>query len=180
MKKFILITGGARSGKSTRAVELARQLPGKTAFIATAEALDEEMAERIRKHKKSRPENWGLFEESRDIRRILPEVKRGYDAALIDCMGLLVSNLMSDGMKDSDIEEEIGALIREIKNSGMKTIMVSNEAGMGIVPENAAARRFRDLLGSVNRKAAEAADEVIFMVSGLPLLLKGEDTNAEN
>ncbi len=180
MKKFILITGGARSGKSRRAVELARQLPGKTAFIATAEALDGEMAERIRKHKKSRPKNWGLFEESRNIRRILPEVRREYGAAVIDCMGLLISNLMADGMKDGDIEEEIGALISEIKNSGIAIILVSNEAGMGIVPENAAARRFRDLLGSVNREAAAAADEVVFMVSGLPLLLKGEDTNAKN
>ncbi len=179
MKKFTFISGGARSGKSRYAIESAKKLSGRVAFIATAEALDEEMKERIRKHKEGRPEHWGVIEESRNLHLTLPEISSKHDALIIDCMGLLISNLMTEGKSDGEIEGRIKKLISRIKESRAAVILVSNEAGMGIVPGNASARRFRDLLGLANQKAAEAADEVILMFSGIPVFLKGEGYNAK-
>ena len=172
MKKFILIVGGARSGKSRYAVELAKKVRGKTVFIATATPCDGEMEERIKLHRLSRPPHWRLIEETRDISSILPKLKDKYEVVLIDCLGLLISNLLAEALENREIEEALEKLVGTIQKTGLATILVSNEVGSGIVPENPLARRFQDLIGFANQMAAEKADEVILMQSGIPIRIK--------
>ncbi len=172
MKKFILIVGGARSGKSRYAVEMAKKAGGETVFIATATPCDREMEERIRLHKLARPSHWKLIEEPRDISSILPELKDKYEVVLIDCLGLLISNLLAEDLEDREIEKVLEKLVGTIQEAGLTTILVSNEVGSGIVPENPLARRFRDLIGFANQMAAEKAGEVILMQSGIPIKIK--------
>lgn len=173
MKKLILVLGGARSGKSSYAVELAKKLSKRVAFIATATLFDEEMKKRIKLHKASRPRQWKVIEGGKNISSILTKLKNNYEAVIIDCMGLLISNLLADNLKDREIEKEIKTIIDTIQKSKRTSILVSNEVGSGIVPDNPLARRFRDLLGLVNQRAAKEADEVIFMQSGIPIVIKG-------
>lgn len=172
MKKFIFILGGARSGKSSYAVELAKSFGGKVAFIATANPLDKEMKKKIKLHKLSRPKNWKTVEESRNIISALSQLESKYEIILIDCLGLLISNLMADGLKDREIEKVIKSTISNITKLNSIIILVSNEVGNGIVPENPLARRFRDLLGLTNQMIAKKADEVIFLQSGIPITIK--------
>ena len=179
MKKLILILGGARSGKSSYAVELAKKFKKKVVFIATATSFDEEMAKRIKLHKSSRPRQWKLIEEGKNIGQILPAIKDKYEIVLIDCLGLLVSNLLADNLKDKEIERRINKLIDTILKVNFTTIIVSNEVGSGIVPVNALARRFRDLLGLSNQMIAEKADKVIFMQAGIPVIIKEGQKDAE-
>ena len=172
MKKFVFILGGARSGKSGYAVNLAKKNRKKTVFIATAIASDKEMMERIALHKASRPRQWELIEESSEVNLVVERFDRQYGIILIDCLGLLVSNLLGDGLSEKDIEKKIKKLINAIRTTGAVVILVSNEVGGGIVPENALARKFRDILGRANQMMAKKADEVIFMQSGIPVFLK--------
>ena len=172
MKKFIFILGGARSGKSSYAVELAKRLNKKTVFIATCISFDEEMKERIKMHKTLRPKEWDLIEEGKDISSVLAGFKNKYKVILIDCLGMWLSNLLLDGLKDKEIEKEVFKLINSISKLKGVTIIVSNEVGTGIVPDNPLARKFRDLLGIVNQVMAKNADEVIFMQSGIPVIIK--------
>ena len=172
MKKLIFILGGARSGKSSYAVELAKKSQKKVAFIATAQICDQEMTERIELHKKSRPKQWKLVEESRDIASILPTLEEECELVLIDCLGLLVSNLLASDLTDEEIEIRINELIESAQQINVTTIIVSNEVGSGIVPMNALARRFRDLLGQSNQLIARQADEVILMQAGIPIKIK--------
>lgn len=188
MKGLIFIIGGARSGKSRYAVDLAKELSskgtspaldkGNVAFIATATSLDDEMKDRIRIHKISRPRQWKVIEEGRDIGPILPELEDGYKVVLIDCLGLLVSNLLASNLTDKQIEANIKDLIKTIQEVNLTTIIVSNEVGSGIVPDNPLARRFRDLLGLANQMLAKKAEEVIFLQSGIPLIIKGRQKDA--
>ncbi len=173
MGKIIFILGGARSGKSSYAVRLAKKLSKRVAFIATATYLDEEMKERIKMHKALRPRQWKVIEEDKDISSILMKLKGKYEVVLIDCLGLLVSNLLTDNLKDREILAKIKKLISTILKVKFTIILVSNEVGCGIVPDNLLARRFRDLLGQANQMLAKIADEVIFMQSGIPLTIKG-------
>lgn len=173
MGKIIFISGGVRSGKSGFAVELAKKLSGSVAFIATARPLDPEMEERIAKHKAGRPGHWEVMEEDKNIHLLIPGLSGKVGAVIIDCLGLLISNLLSAGLDNAEIEERIEALVGAMKKSGPVFILVSNETGMGIVPDNALARRFRDLLGSANKLLAGSADEVSIMFSGIPLRIKG-------
>lgn len=184
MKGLIFIIGGARSGKSRYAVELAKELSskgippaldkGKVAFIATATSLDDEMKDRIRIHKISRPRQWKVIEEGRDIGPILPGLEDEYKVVLIDCLGLLISNLLAANLTDKEIEVNIKDLIKTIQKVNLTTIIVSNEVGSGIVPDNPLARRFRDLLGLANQMLAKKAEEVFFLQSGIPLVIKGK------
>jgi len=187
MSKIIFILGGARSGKSRYAVEAAKKQGKKTIFIATANALDEEMEERIRLHKISRPKEWGLIEEPLNLSGVilglnLPGLKPGdfcdglkpiYDVAIIDCVGLWVSNLLMATMKDRAIEKRIKELTRSIfqAKAGL-VIIVSNEVGGGIVPGDPLSRRFRDLVGLANQIIAAKADEVIIMQAGIRVKIK--------
>jgi len=173
MSKMVLILGGARSGKSRYAANLAKRIGKKTVFIATAAALDEEMKERIRLHKSSRPKEWGLIEEPVDLSGVIRRLKPAYGIAIIDCAGLWISNLLIAGIKDKAIEKRIKELPGNIlKAKTGRIIIVSNEVGEGIVPADPLSRRFRDLVGLANQIIAAKADEVIMMQAGIPTKIK--------
>jgi len=187
-KKIIFITGGARSGKSTYALSNATKISGNKAYIATAEALDEEMRERIEKHKKQRGKDWDTYEEPLRIAEIIKEIEGKYTAIVIDCLTLWLSNIMirtqNTGYRIQTIEMEIEGFLDSLSRfkkspvcglgSGFCSLyIVSNEVGMGIVPENDMARRFRDIAGFLNQRVAEIAHEVYLLISGIPLKVKG-------
>lgn len=179
MTRLILILGGARSGKSSYAVELAKKRGGKTVFIATAAPSDMEMKKKIELHRISRPREWGLVEEGKDISSILRTLKDEYEVVLIDCLGLLISNLLADNLDDEEIERRIGALVEAAQRLDLTTIIVSNEVGSGIVPVHPLARRFRDVLGLSNQMVAKKADKVILMQAGIPLVIKDTQPDAD-
>jgi len=172
MAKITLILGGARSGKSTHAVSLAEKHK-RVAFIATCQPLDKEMRERIMLHKKQRPEHWKTFEEPRDLNLLLIKMGDGFDCILIDCLTLLVSNLMLAGHEKEGIFKEIEAMLAILRKKKARVIMVSNEVGLGLVPANKLGRDFRDIAGKVNQIAAKQANEVFFTISGIPMRIKG-------
>ena len=163
----ILIGGGSRSGKSRYALELAQQRGARRPmFLATAQALDGEMAERIRKHREERGDGFVTLEEPFELAaalRALPDC----DTVVVDCLTLWVSNLMLAG-RGIPTEE----LIAAARATAATVVFVSNEVGCGIVPENALARQFRDLAGALNQRVAAAADEVYWMVFGIPVKVK--------
>lgn len=163
----ILILGGARSGKTTHALRAAEATGRDLVMIATAEALDEEMAERIARHRAERGPAWRTLEAPLDLAGALAELEPS-ETAVIDCLTLWVSNLMH---AERDIEAETERLIAAL--AGRDVLLVSNEVGLGIVPDNALARRFRDAAGRLNQQVAAAADKVVFIAAGLPLALKG-------
>lgn len=180
--KLILITGGVRSGKSSFAQSLAQKSEGRIAFIATAQALDEEMAERIAEHRKKRPDNWETYEESCQVEKVIREIGFLADVIIIDCLNFLVANLMADfkdgkrkELLNSKIKEVIASIIEESLKSRASIIIVSNEVGSGLVPVNPAGRFFRDMLGMANQDIARHADLVYLMVAGIPLLIKGKN-----
>lgn len=178
MKRFIFIIGGARSGKSAYAVQLAKTFFGRVVFIATAASLDEEMRMRIRKHKAQRPRQWKVIEEGKDIVPLLAKLKAKYRVVLIDCLGLLISNLLADNLEDKKIIARVKKLINAILKLDLIVIVVSNEVGCGIVPDNPLARRFRDLLGLANQMIAEKSNQVILMQSGIPVNIKRPPKNS--
>ncbi len=173
-RKLVFITGGARSGKSSFVLKEASKINGKKAFIATAEALDKEMRQRIENHKRQRGNDWVTYEEPLRIVGTIKEIESKYSVIIIDCLTLWLSNLIH---ANSNIYQEIENLVNVIKNSPLITrhsslFIVSNEVGMGIVPENEMARRFRDIAGILNQKVAEISDEVYVFVAGIPLKIK--------
>ncbi|MBN1353846.1 MAG: bifunctional adenosylcobinamide kinase/adenosylcobinamide-phosphate guanylyltransferase [Candidatus Omnitrophica bacterium] len=174
MKKFTFILGGARSGKSSYAVNVAKSAGKKIIFIATCIPGDKEMRHRIKLHKKSRPGTWKVIEEGVNIDSVLRRIKTGCDAILIDCIGLFISNLMAAETSYKKVENKIRLVIEQIKKLTVEVIVVSNEVGMGIVPDNSTARRFRDILGRANQIFAQNADTVIMMHAGIPTIIKGE------
>lgn len=184
MSKIIFITGGARSGKSRFALEKANSMNGKKVYIATAEPLDEEMKERIKRHKEERGREWLTMEEPIKIPKLLRELKGECDVILLDCLTLWLSNMMLANKEElltaeaeefiktlKDLQPSASSLQPDLRPSAL--LIVSNEVGMGIVPENELARRFRDLAGRLNQRVAEIADEVYLVVSGITLKIKG-------
>ncbi|NOT71037.1 MAG: bifunctional adenosylcobinamide kinase/adenosylcobinamide-phosphate guanylyltransferase [Hyphomicrobium sp.] len=165
---IILITGGARSGKSRRAEFRTLTFRGAPVYIATAQAFDGEMEERIRVHRDRRGPEWQLREAPLDLVAALSETN-GLGPRLVDCLTLWLSNLMHAGR---DWSEEADKLADELSRQRAPVILVTNEVGLGIVPDNALARAFRDASGLLNQRIANAADEVEFVVSGLPLRVK--------
>ncbi|HEY4077918.1 MAG TPA: bifunctional adenosylcobinamide kinase/adenosylcobinamide-phosphate guanylyltransferase [Rhizomicrobium sp.] len=163
-----LILGGARSGKTRRGLALANRssLP---VYIATAEARDEEMRTRIARHREERGPQWRTIEAPLDLRSALTDVDVEGGAILVDCLTLWLSNLMEAGMSPDDETEH---LMESLKPLSSTIIFVSNEVGLGIVPDNALARSFRDAQGRLNQQVAAAADHVEFVAAGLPLTLK--------
>lgn len=174
----ILILGGARAGKSTFALRLAEERAGErgVAFIATAQALDEEMASRIARHREERPADWITIEEPYQLDEALLQTPES-NVVIIDCLTLFVSNwlLRSEKERDASLQNIVTRLLTTIDSQKRTVICVSNEVGLGIVPDTPLARTFRDLLGRVNQQFAEAADEVYLLVAGLPLRLKPRD-----
>jgi len=173
-KKLIFIIGGTRSGKSRFALDYANRYFSKKLYLATCKVIDEEMAQRVENHKKMRGPEWLTIEEPVNIVERIGQFWEKGEVILIDCLTLWLSNLLMRGESDKNIIDEIGSLIKTIKNNQTSFILVSNEVGMGIVPADPVSRRFRDLQGMANQKFAEASDILIFMVSGIPMVLKGE------
>jgi glutamate-ammonia-ligase adenylyltransferase len=173
MGSITLITGGARSGKSAHALELAKSAAGhRRFFIATAEALDAEMAERIERHRVSRSSDFRTIEEPIALAEAISQLAGRADVAVVDCVTLWISNLLMLNRRDDEILSAAGFLARSVAAAPFTTIVVTGEVGAGIVPENAAARRFRDLLGWANQALARSADRVLLMVAGYPLGIK--------
>ncbi len=174
-KQLVLVLGGARSGKSSCAENLARQ-GERTLFVATAEALDDDMRRRIMKHRERRPASWDTLEEPLDPAAAIPSSLAGHDTLLFDCLTVWVSNLLLALEDEADAEAEIlaraGALLDLYEQADSRWILVSNEVGLGVVPATELGRRYRDLLGRVNQLFAARADKVYLMVAGLPLELK--------
>lgn len=177
MAQTIFITGGARSGKSTFAERRAEAFGGELCYLATAQPLDSEMDERVRRHRERRGAQWATIEEPIYLSQALARCDGQYQAILVDCVTLWLSNLLlkyEDAAENS--EERISEDLQRLKTTlhGMVTpvILVSNEVGMGIVPENALARMFRDIAGTANQAVAVVADEVHVVISGIPLKLK--------
>lgn len=164
----VLITGGARSGKSRRAEARAQACPGRPVYIATAEALDAEMEERIARHRARRGNDWIEREVPLDLVATLTETDGG-GVRLVDCLTLWLSNLLH---AERDWSQEVTRLAEALSRQRSPVILVTNEVGLGIVPDNALARTFRDAAGLMNQTIAAAADEVEFVVAGLPMKLK--------
>lgn len=177
MSRTIFITGGARSGKSAFAEKLALASGGPLGYLATAQTLDSEMDERVKLHRERRGEVWQTIEEPLHLSQGLARCDGLYRVILVDCITLWLSNLMFKYEEaGEDIEARITEDLHRLKTTlhGMVTpvIIVSNEVGMGIVPENDLARLFRDIAGRANQTLAAAADEVHAVISGIPLKLK--------
>jgi adenosylcobinamide kinase/adenosylcobinamide-phosphate guanylyltransferase len=174
-KKLIFITGGCRSGKSRFALDYANQHFSKKMYLATCEALDQEMAQRIEHHKKMRGPEWHTIEEPIEISDQIKLHGDEVEVIVLDCITLWLSNLLMRRKDDLEIMEEISRFINTIKEKQTSLILVSNEVGLGIVPVDPLGRRFRDLSGMANQKIAEVVNTVILMVSGIPIFLKGKD-----
>jgi adenosylcobinamide kinase/adenosylcobinamide-phosphate guanylyltransferase len=169
--RLTLVLGGARSGKSRYAERLITALPPPWIYVATAQALDAEMTARIEAHRARRGAGWTTVEAPRDLVATLAAT--GKAPILVDCLTLWLSNLM---MADALIEAEIERLENALAQAAAPVVLVANEVGSGIVPDNALARHFRDLQGGLNQRIAAQADSVVLLVAGLPLFVKGRTT----
>ena len=174
-----LILGGARSGKSSHAQKLAEATGRSVTFLATAQALDEEMSTRIEKHRAERPAGWETLEIPCDIALHVPQMQS--EVAILDCITLLVSNLLMQFVRDDLVDEEpfmvavqkeVEELIAVIHEQRQNWFIISNEVGLGLVPPYQMGRVYRDALGWANQRLAREADHVMFMVAGIPMMVK--------
>ncbi len=180
MARIILITGGSRSGKSAYAQTIAESISGIRTYVATCPVIDEEMEKRIQKHREMRQaSSWQTIEETRDLAGALKRARES-KAIMVDCLTLWINNLMYEAeLQGKDVtEEDIAVLCKEVievcDDLPGTVIFVTNEVGMGIIPENPASRLYRDLAGRCNQIIACRADAVTFMISGLPMNIKGD------
>ena len=167
--RTMLVLGGARSGKSRYAQTLAEASGGGLVFVATAQAFDAEMTDRIRRHRADRDHRWATVEAPVDLAGALSAVDGNDTVVLIDCLTLWASNLL---LGDEDADARLAQLIAVLGSARAKVLMVANEVGLGIVPDNALARRFRDLAGTINQRVAAVADRVHMTVAGIPIVVK--------
>jgi adenosylcobinamide kinase / adenosylcobinamide-phosphate guanylyltransferase len=171
MARVVFVIGGARSGKSAFALARAEALPGRKIYVATAQAYDAEMVDRIDKHQSERGNAWETHEEPVRLGQAVRTVSATHDIAVIDCLTIWLSNLLcSEGdvqMETEDFLDALGNL-----RGGSSFFVVANEVGMGIVPENALARQFRDIAGKMNQQVAQVADEVFLVAAGIPVKIK--------
>jgi len=172
LSSLTFITGGARSGKSSFAEELAVKAAKNRVYIATMQGLDKELRERIKKHQEQRGKNFKTVEEPLRLLKVLKSADKKNSVLLIDCLTLWVSNLMLKGGKEEDIIKIAAETADYAAGAKAIVIVVSNEVGMGLVPDNKLGRDFRDIQGRVNRIFAERAKKVYFMVAGIPLEVK--------
>jgi adenosylcobinamide kinase/adenosylcobinamide-phosphate guanylyltransferase len=167
--ELTLVLGGARSGKSGYAESLVMATPPPWVYVATAQAMDDEMADRIAHHRRRRGAGWHTIEAPHALADAIDAAPAG--AILVDCLTLWLTNRM---LAEADIDAETGHVEAALARRGGLAVLVSNEVGFGIVPENALARRFRDLQGRLNQRLATRADRVVLVVAGLPLIVKGQ------
>ena len=176
MSRCILLLGGARSGKSAYAQRLAEGMAERVLFVATAQALDEEMQARIEAHRRARPRHWRTIEATVGLGREIAGKVGEAQVVVIDCLTLLVSNLLLENPEPVAAEErvrrEVEDLVACVRTAAATFIVISNEVGLGLVPDNAVGRLYRDLLGTANQRMAAEADEVYLMVAGIPLRVK--------
>ncbi len=186
MAKIILVTGGARSGKSTHAENLCKLQENNTAYIATSIPFDDDMKDRVKKHRESRPKSWVTYELYKDIYKEIPILAKKHQTVLLDCVTLMVNNLMF--MTDIDFEtcdytaideveasikNQVNFLIDAIRKTDLYFVMVTNEIGMSPIAANRLTRVYTDIIGRINQQLAKASDEVYLVVSGIPVKVKG-------
>lgn len=185
MSKVILVTGGAKSGKSNFAEKLCKERNNNTAYIATSIPFDDEMKDRVRKHKESRPQNWKTYEIYKDIYTIIDDISKEHKTVILDCVTLLVNNLIFMHEIDIDnstqyeidelekyIKEQVEKLLIEIKKTNLYFVIVTNELGLGGVSINKLTRVYTDIVGRINQQIAAQSDEVYFVISGIPMKIK--------
>jgi adenosylcobinamide kinase/adenosylcobinamide-phosphate guanylyltransferase len=173
LKESVLVLGGARSGKSAYALQRAQEWDGRLVYLATAEARDEDMKKRIARHRtRRRSRRWETIEEPLDVVWQLKELDDSIGAVVLDCVTLWVSNALLQ-KKQEELENQVAELVEELPLLPFHFLAVSNEVGLGLVPDTPLGREYRDLLGTVNQRLAQACKEVIFMVAGLPMKIKG-------
>lgn len=171
MSGHVLVLGGARSGKTGFAERLAIRSGERPLYLATAQALDAEMAERVRMHQQQRHGRFSTLEEPIALSSALKAAARTHDVILVDCLTLWITNLLGTNRNVAQAVDELIATLPQIDTC--RVILVSNEVGLGIVPDNALARMFRDLAGAAHQRLAEICDDVHFVIAGLPMTLKG-------
>ena len=169
LPRITLVTGGCRSGKSRYAQELAESLGTERVMIATAEGLDDEMRDRIARHQADRRSGWRTIESPT---RIADHVDQPGEVVLVDCLTLWVSNLLCGDRTDAEVEAAAEELVTRLEASSGPVVLVTNEVGLGIVPMNPLARRFRDHSGFLSQRIAAIADRVVFTVAGIPMVIK--------
>ncbi len=171
MSGHVLVLGGARSGKTSFAERLAMRAGEMPVYLATAEALDREMRERVATHQRQRHGRFATIEEPIALSQAIITAARSHDVILVDCLTLWITNLLGAGEDVAAAVSDLGATLVQVKTA--RVILVSNEVGLGIVPDNAMARSFRDLAGAAHQRLAEICTDVYFVVAGLPMTLKG-------
>jgi len=174
MNKIMFIIGGCRSGKSTYALQTAEKVPAqRKIYIATCVPQDDEMKQRVAMHQTARSKSWTTVEEPLRLPEAIVQNSRRADVIVIDCLTLWVNNLLMETDDEKQIEETISQLIDTLDKATGQIVIVSNEVGAGIVPENRLARQYRDIMGLANQAVAKTADKVIWMVAGIPVTVKG-------
>jgi len=178
MSGHVLVLGGARSGKTGFAERLAMRAGERPLYLATAQALDAEMLERVKLHQEQRHKRFATLEEPIELAASLRSAARTHDVILVDCLTLWITNLLGANLNVAAAVDELAAALPEIDTA--RVILVSNEVGLGIVPDNALARMFRDLAGAAHQRLAEICTGVHFVVAGLPMTLKGQRLTESN
>ena len=186
MSQLILVTGGARSGKSHYAESLCRARENATAYIATSVPFDEEFKDRVKKHRQMRPSSWTTYEIYEDVYHVIPEIAGSYQTVILDCVTLMVNNLMFKENIDyeqitseevdyleAQIKEQFVKLIEAVKQTELYFVMVTNEIGLCPVAANKLTRIYTDIIGRMNQLIAAHSNEVYFVVSGIPMKIKG-------
>lgn len=171
MKRLILILGGEKSGKSEFALKEGERFGVRRAFLATAEGFDDELRERIERHRIARGKDWVTIEEPLRVSEVISNIEMDFDVIVLDCLTIWLGNLFHHGL---DVNGETFRLLDVISKRKTNIVIVSNEVGLGIVPENDMARRFTTALGNLNKEVAKISDKVIFMVSGIPITIKNQ------
>jgi adenosylcobinamide kinase/adenosylcobinamide-phosphate guanylyltransferase len=174
LNKIIFVIGGCRSGKSQYALQTAEKMSGnRKIYIATCVPYDDEMKQRVAKHQTARGQSWTTVEEPMHLPVAISERSQEADVILVDCLTLWVSNLLMETNDEDELEETISQLTDTLEKATCPIVLVSNEIGTGIVPENRLARQYRDIIGLANQAVAKAAGKVIWMVAGIPVSIKG-------
>ena len=174
MAHLLLVTGGSRSGKSRYAVERARAWGAHVLYVATCQPADDEMQERVRRHQAERPATWTTLEPGPEVIPAIQKQGSRADGILLDCLTLHVSSLLMSGSGELEVMQKVDELCLALREASRPAAIVTNEVGWGVVPETPLGRLFRDAAGRANQAAARHAQEVVLLVSGIPMVIKSE------